>query len=66
MYGPAMRRKPERFVGSAASQQCIRPLIGLLSVPAPHSASSPLEPEEEEVGWWVEVQPGNYMAFSEP
>jgi hypothetical protein len=26
----------------------------------------PLEPENEEDGWWVEVEPGNYMAFSEP
>ena len=26
----------------------------------------PLSPEEGGEGWWVEVQPGNYMAFSEP
>jgi hypothetical protein len=23
-------------------------------------------PEDEEDGWWVELQPGNYMAFHEP
>ena len=23
-------------------------------------------PEDEDDGWWVEVQPGNYMAFHEP
>jgi hypothetical protein len=26
----------------------------------------PLEPEEEDDEWSVEVQPGNYMAFLEP
>jgi hypothetical protein len=26
----------------------------------------PREPEEEDDVWYVEVQPGNYMAFSEP
>jgi hypothetical protein len=26
----------------------------------------PLEPEEGEDFWFVEIQPGNYMAFSEP
>ncbi|HSZ62595.1 MAG TPA: hypothetical protein VK828_12410 [Terriglobales bacterium] len=26
----------------------------------------PRAPEEEGDGWWVEVQPGNYMAFHEP
>lgn len=26
----------------------------------------PEDPEEEEAGWWVEVEPGNYMAFYEP
>ena len=23
-------------------------------------------PESEDDGWWVELQPGNYMAFHEP
>jgi hypothetical protein len=26
----------------------------------------PRPPEDEEDSWWVEVQPGNYMAFHEP
>ena len=26
----------------------------------------PRAPEEENDGWWVELQPGNYMAFHEP
>jgi hypothetical protein len=26
----------------------------------------PRAPEEEGAGWWVELQPGNYMAFHEP
>jgi len=26
----------------------------------------PRAPEEEHMGWWVELQPGNYMAFHEP
>jgi hypothetical protein len=26
----------------------------------------PRPPEEEDDDWWVEVQPGNYMAFHEP
>jgi hypothetical protein len=26
----------------------------------------PRPPEEEDDGWWVELQPGNYMAFHEP
>jgi hypothetical protein len=26
----------------------------------------PRAPEEEDDGWWVELQPGNYMAFHEP
>jgi hypothetical protein len=26
----------------------------------------PRPPEEEDDGWWVELHPGNYMAFSEP
>jgi hypothetical protein len=26
----------------------------------------PRPPEEDDDGWWVEVQPGNYMAFHEP
>jgi hypothetical protein len=26
----------------------------------------PRAPEEDGDGWWVEVQPGNYMAFHEP
>jgi hypothetical protein len=26
----------------------------------------PRAPEQEEDGWWVELQPGNYMAFHEP
>jgi len=26
----------------------------------------PRAPEEKDDGWWVEVQPGNYMAFHEP
>jgi hypothetical protein len=26
----------------------------------------PRPPENKEDGWWVEVQPGNYMAFHEP
>ena len=26
----------------------------------------PRAPEGEEDGWWVELQPGNYMAFHEP
>ncbi len=26
----------------------------------------PRAPEKEGDGWWVEVQPGNYMAFHEP
>jgi hypothetical protein len=26
----------------------------------------PRPPENAEDGWWVEVQPGNYMAFHEP
>ena len=26
----------------------------------------PRPPEDDEDGWWVEVQPGNYMAFHEP
>ena len=26
----------------------------------------PRTPEEEDDGWWVELQPGNYMAFHEP
>jgi hypothetical protein len=26
----------------------------------------PRPPKSDEDGWWVEVQPGNYMAFHEP
>jgi hypothetical protein len=26
----------------------------------------PRPPEDEDEGWWVELQPGNYMAFHEP
>lgn len=26
----------------------------------------PRAPENEDEGWWVELQPGNYMAFHEP
>jgi hypothetical protein len=26
----------------------------------------PRPPESDDDGWWVEVQPGNYMAFHEP
>jgi len=26
----------------------------------------PRAPEDEDEGWWVELQPGNYMAFHEP
>jgi hypothetical protein len=26
----------------------------------------PRAPQEEDDGWWVELQPGNYMAFHEP
>ena len=26
----------------------------------------PRAPEDEDDGWWVELQPGNYMAFHEP
>lgn len=26
----------------------------------------PRPPEDDDDGWWVEVQPGNYMAFHEP
>jgi hypothetical protein len=26
----------------------------------------PRAPEEEDDSWWVELQPGNYMAFHEP
>jgi len=26
----------------------------------------PRAPEREDDGWWVELQPGNYMAFHEP
>jgi len=26
----------------------------------------PRGPEDEDDGWWVEVEPGNYMAFHEP
>ena len=26
----------------------------------------PRAPEDENDGWWVELQPGNYMAFHEP
>jgi hypothetical protein len=26
----------------------------------------PREPEVDDDGWWVELQPGNYMAFHEP
>ena len=26
----------------------------------------PRPPEEDDDDWWVEVQPGNYMAFHEP
>ena len=30
--------------------------FGLIAVP----------PEDDEDGWWVELEPGNYMAFTEP
>lgn len=27
---------------------------------------APRPPEDEDDNWWVEMQPGNYMAFHEP
>jgi hypothetical protein len=26
----------------------------------------PRPPEDDDNGWWVDVEPGNYMAFHEP